>query len=76
VLLEQQPGHALCLRPTISFTGICLIGPSGTERRKEADIGPMPILSESFEVTRDGAIVWVHFEQGRRELWMMEIEDR
>jgi hypothetical protein len=43
----------------------------GTDRRKEMDIGSMPILSESFEATADGAIVWVHFKPGR-ELWMMD----
>ena len=48
----------------------------GTDERKEVDIGPMPDLSDSFDVTSGGEIVWVRFEQGRRELWMMDLVDR
>jgi len=45
----------------------------GTDERNEVDIGLMPDLAESFDVTPHGEIVWVQFAPGRRELWLMDV---
>jgi hypothetical protein len=45
---------------------------SGEERQimKMALLFP---LGPFYDVTRDGGIVWVQYEEGRKELWVAEL---
>jgi serine/threonine protein kinase/Tol biopolymer transport system component len=48
----------------------------GADERKEADVGPMHPLAGRIEITADGKLLWTEFREGRRELWIMDLEGR
>lgn len=48
-------------------------GLDGANLVKLHESGPLPPLSETFSVSRDGRLVWTQFRPGRQELWKVAL---
>jgi hypothetical protein len=55
-------------------THLFSVSVDGTDEKLEAELKPLPLLGQHYDVSAKGEAAYIQLKPGKPELWMMELK--